>query len=260
MFDMPSRFPGMDPYLERHWLDVHAKLVGYAADDLNSRLPPDLVASIEERVAIESDAYDRFIGPDIRVTETPPRQIADSGSRHAAVATLPFRLVFQDDPITERFIRVIEVGSERLITVLEFVSPTNKRGKGLAKFKAKRAELLESGVNFVEIDLVRAGNWRALLRPHRCPLKALATYRFTIRVPTDREATYLQPAHLRERLPDIPVPLRGDEPPVILDLQSLVDRAYDNGRYRRRLDYSRPLDPPLDPDDAAWASDLILPK
>ena len=31
---MPSPFPGMDPYLERYWEGVHAKLIGYIADDL----------------------------------------------------------------------------------------------------------------------------------------------------------------------------------------------------------------------------------
>ena len=45
---MPSPFPGMDPYLEPFWLDVHARLVTYAADALAEQLPEDLVASTEE--------------------------------------------------------------------------------------------------------------------------------------------------------------------------------------------------------------------
>ena len=44
----------------------------------------------------------------------------------------PVRLIVQVEPITERFIRVIDTGTERLITVIEFISPTNKRGSGLA--------------------------------------------------------------------------------------------------------------------------------
>ena len=36
---MKSPFPGMDPYLEPHWPDVHTKVVTYAADELNTRLP-----------------------------------------------------------------------------------------------------------------------------------------------------------------------------------------------------------------------------
>jgi len=29
---MASPFPGMDPYLEQFWRDVHARLIIYAAD------------------------------------------------------------------------------------------------------------------------------------------------------------------------------------------------------------------------------------
>jgi len=31
---MKNRFPGMDPYLEQFWLDVHARLVLYICDQL----------------------------------------------------------------------------------------------------------------------------------------------------------------------------------------------------------------------------------
>lgn len=51
---MKSPFPGMDPYLERHWRDVHASLAVYARDWLQERLPSGLRARIEERVFVES--------------------------------------------------------------------------------------------------------------------------------------------------------------------------------------------------------------
>ena len=41
---MASPFPGMDPYLERFWRDVHARLIIYAADQLQENLPSDLRA------------------------------------------------------------------------------------------------------------------------------------------------------------------------------------------------------------------------
>lgn len=46
----------MDPYLEPFRLDVHGKLATYVADALNEKLPNDLVASIEERIAIQSES------------------------------------------------------------------------------------------------------------------------------------------------------------------------------------------------------------
>jgi hypothetical protein len=114
-----------------------------------------------------------------------------------------------------------------------------------------------SGVNLVEIDLNRTGDWRALLRPHRCPAKAESPYRATFRVPADPDATYLHPIRLRELLPAISIPLRETDPRVKLNLQALIEHAYDSGRYDRRLDYAKACAPPLDAEDAAWADDLL---
>lgn len=250
----------MDPYLEPHWLDVHTSLVSRGRDALNGRLPDDLIASAEERVAVESaEGDERLFGPDVRVFELPDDEAAAAevpvpGLPGAGgVQLAPVRLLAQAEPITERFIRVVEAGTERLVTVIEFVSPTNKRGEGLHAFRSKRAEFLTAGVNFVEIDLVRTGDWRVLLWPHRCPARYVTTYRATVRIPSEPAAAYLQPIPLRQRLPEITIPLRRDDPAVRLDLQQLVDEAYDNGRYARRLGYAGPCVPPLGPADAAWA-------
>ena len=61
---------------------------------------------------------------------------------------------------------------------------------------------------------------------------------------------------LRQRLPRLPIPLRPTDKDVVLDLQSIVDTAYDRGRYDD-IDYSRPLTPPLDRADEQWARDLL---
>jgi hypothetical protein len=236
---------------------VHTKLVAYSADALNQRLPADLIASTEERIAIEGAEDDRLLAPDVRIFEPPadaPFVIEETmGSE---TASLPYRLLAQVEPITERFIKIIDAGTERLVTVIEFVSPTNKRGEGMYAFRSKRAELLASGVSFVEIDLVRAGDWRALLKPHGTR-KHASLYRATVRMPRDPAAVYLQPISLRDKLPKLPLPLRRDDPTVILELQPLLDRAYDNGRYARRLDYHRDPVPALDGEDTVWIDQLL---
>lgn len=253
-----SPFPGMDPYLEPHWLDVHTKLVAYCADALNARLPEELIARTEERVAIESEEdAPRRISPDVRVLEA-----VGAGSARTATASengglAPYRLVAILEPITERFIEIIDSTGQRLVTVIEFVSPTNKRGKGLDAFIEKRDELLSGGVNVVEIDLTRSGDWRQMLGRHLCPPDARSVYRATIRVPEDPMAVYLQPISLREPLPALRIPLREGEPPIELALQPLLDQAYQNGRYARTIDYKRPPEPPLESDDAAWADELL---
>lgn len=50
---MASPFPGMDPYLEQFWRDVHASLIIYARDQLQTRLPAGLRVRVEERVVVE---------------------------------------------------------------------------------------------------------------------------------------------------------------------------------------------------------------
>lgn len=79
----------------------------------------------------------------------------------------------------------------------------------------------------------------------------------TFRIPSDPGAVYLHPIDLRDRLPAISIPLRQADPRVRLDLQSLLDGTYSSGRYHRRLDYSRPCDPPLEGDEASWADGLL---
>jgi hypothetical protein len=45
---LKSRFPGMDPFLESRWPEVHASLIVYARNQINPQLPSDLQANIEE--------------------------------------------------------------------------------------------------------------------------------------------------------------------------------------------------------------------
>jgi hypothetical protein len=245
----------MDPYLEPHWLDVHTKLVTYAADELNRVLPETLVARTEERVAVESDwEGGRAIGPDVRVFSPASSDPATPAAAGIGVDA-PFKLVVELDPVIERFIRILDE-SGRLVTVIEFISPTNKWGQGLEAYHEKRGDLLSAGVNLVEVDLVRRGDWRALMRPHVCPLDAFATYRTTIRLPPGR-AAYLFPMPLRDRLPDIPVPLRAEDPRILLPLKLLVDDVYRNGRYGLTLDYRRACEPPLEGEEARLAEEIL---
>lgn len=243
MPNMPSPFPGMDPFLERYWSGVHASLAARASDVLNDRLPPDLVASVGEREAVERETHEQPIGPGA----------AD------ALLSAPVRLVLRDEPITERYVEIIDLASETSITRIEFVNPSNK-GVSVATYRTARAELLASGVSVVEVDLCRAGDWRALMKPHHDGGRCAALYRVTIRVPKDPAAVYLFPIRLQDRLPEIEIPLRAKDPQLKLELQPLLDQAYVNGRYHRRIDYRLPLAPPLGGEDAAFAATLIQAK
>ncbi len=85
---MRSPFPGMDPYLERHWGDIHTTFMVYARNQLNSQLPDDLQARVEESLAVtEDDQTKRTVYPDVRVVEDSGMSAAESAAA-TAISTI----------------------------------------------------------------------------------------------------------------------------------------------------------------------------
>jgi hypothetical protein len=70
----------------------------------------------------------------------------------------------------------------------------------------------------------------------------------------DRLEVYACP--LREPLPCIHIPLRYPDLDVPLDIQRLVNRCYETGRYWK-LDYTAPLSPPPNDEDARWIAERL---
>lgn len=247
----------MDPYLERYWRDVHLALIAETRRHLNQMLPPDLVARSDERVYVESDLTGtREIAPDVRVVE----RAVPGGVRvatGAAATAQPVLLSLESEPVRERYVEIREVDGGRLVTAIEFISPTNKAaGEGRDAYLKKRAEFLDSDSNLVEIDLTRGGDWQKLMRPYRVPAEYRTDYRASIRRASRPDKGELFPITLRQRLPALPIPLRASDPDVPLDLQTLIERVYVDGRYDT-IDYGAPCVPPLDGEDAGWADELL---
>ncbi|HEY2586634.1 MAG TPA: DUF4058 family protein [Tepidisphaeraceae bacterium] len=125
-----SPFPGMDPYLERHWRDVHADLIALSRTSLNNALPSDLVARMEERVVIDRVDYERprAIYPDVRVYEDEGATASASPatSQGGTAVAEPIVLEFYAEEHTETYVQILDADGGELITVLEFLSPTNK--------------------------------------------------------------------------------------------------------------------------------------
>ena len=120
-----------------------------------------------------------------------------------------------DEEIEEAFLKVIHAESESLITLIEVLSPANKvRGsRGRASFMSKRQEVMNTGVHWVEIDLLRAGA-PSVTDP---PLRPAADYRALVSRGDQRTRTRYWAISVRQPLPVIPVPLRGKEPEAPLD-------------------------------------------
>jgi hypothetical protein len=61
---------------------------------------------------------------------------------------------------------------------------------------------------------------------------------------------------VRERLPELPVPLKAPDPDAVVDLQQVFDLAFDQGGYADSIDYEEPLSVPLSEDDLRWATEV----
>jgi len=250
----------MDPYLEQHWGDVHHSLITFIRGALNSQLPDGLIARVEERVFLESDeGFGRSRYPDVRVVERSPVANAtepESGVALAEPLTIHCPI---PEPLTEGYVEIMDVGSgNRVVTVLEVLSPSNKRpGDGQKLYLQKQHEILQTDVSLVEIDLLRAGQ-RILVMPlHRLPAAHRTPYEICVHRGSKPDVAEVYPVTLRQRLPRFRIPLRPTDTDIALDLQPLIDQCYRYGRYGLTINYKVEPDPPLDADAAKWADELL---
>jgi hypothetical protein len=271
---MKSPFPGMDPYLERHWGDVHQGIVTYIRDWLQSRLPAELRARMQERVYIEvPDVRRGEYYPDVRVIEhsrPSPTTGAATALAEAETATAnaeeylpaePILIHLDIEPVTESYLEIVDVKSgHRVVTAIEVLSPTNKRPtEGKRLDIKKREDLKLAGVNTVEIDLLRGGE-RILGVPQELVPPAYRTaYQVCIWRAAQPDTFAVYPVPLRERLPVISIPLRPEDRELPLALQAILDQCYRNGGYDD-IDYHNEPDPPMSADDASWANVLLREK
>jgi hypothetical protein len=254
---MPSPFPGMDPYLEGElWTNFHTQLAVVIAQMLNPRLAPRYVAVTKK--------YQNSVGPEeIAIaaetdTLTPDVGIAQiafqaATSRTAAVLTPPLNLeTVISIPVTHVWVKILDMKHRRLVTAIEFLSPTNKRGQGRMKYLKKRRRLLLSEAHLLEIDLLRKGK----RLPMAEPLPAAAYFVFVSRV-RQRPLLDVWPIPLGQTLPVVPVPLLEGDEEEQLDLQKAFDTVYDSGSMAYLIDYQDEPDVALPPDLAAWADSLL---
>jgi hypothetical protein len=149
----------MDPYLENPdlWPDVHNRLLGALADELGPRLRPHYWAQLEERTYIvESDGLMLVGRPDVTVSAR--ETLGAHPGRGGVTVEVPL-----PDRIREVYLEVKSAPSGEVVTVLELLSPTNKRpGEGRRLYEHKRLTTLSTRSHLVEVDLLRGGEPRAV--------------------------------------------------------------------------------------------------
>jgi hypothetical protein len=138
---------------------------------------------------------------------------------------------------TEEFIEVRQRTDGRLVTLVDVASPINKTlSQGRAAYHETRRVARAQNANVVEIDLSLQG--KPLLDYSRDGLPEW-DYAVTVTRCTQPERYEIYTATLPKRLPRFKVPLAPDDRDTVLDLQATFARAFDQGNFAARIDYTR---------------------
>src|SRR4051794_16347987 len=221
---MPSPFPGMDPYLEdeKLWATFHHQLVSC----LYQVLLPSLVDRYRARV----------------------------GQRHYVTEQALFTSIIREEH-HEEFIEVRQRTDNRLVTLVDVVSPANKQtNSGRQAYLDKRKEGRGANANLVEVDLVLQG--QPLLEYSRDNLPDW-DYAVTVTRSTQPERYEIYTATLQKRLPKFRLPLAPDDRDTVLDLHATFTRCYDQGGFAAKIDYSRDPATALAAEDRRWLNEVL---
>lgn len=235
---MKNPFPGMNPYLETDWHGVSLTLLVYIADAIGVQRPDGLVVHIRGETV--DDVFEHSMAG-------LPCPVSPE------VATKP--VYVYEDSYPPRHIEITDY-SDNVVTAIEVLSRRDKSStRGRMEYMARQDAYRKAGVNVVEIDLLRGGDYLV-----RAPLEDIPQSRrgpyFVCVYRASKSRWEVYPASLRERLPSVRIPLRPTDADIVLPLQKLIDEVCERGRYGQPDDCRR-LDPPLAAEDAAWSESLL---
>ncbi|MDX2097795.1 MAG: DUF4058 family protein [Leptolyngbyaceae cyanobacterium bins.59] len=266
---MHSPFPGMDPYLEypAFWTSFHTRLMVAIAETIEPQLAQQYYVEVESRTyQSDEEGHELLIGiPDAVVfaeRTQPPNSPAPANlntTLDTAVATqVRPQLVTLPMPveIKERYLEVREMGTDEVITVVELLSPKNKRGgRGRAMYEKKRRLILGSNTHLVELNLLRGAAPMPMMAG-----PSLKNYSILVSRSQHRPTADFYNIALQDALPDFPIPLKlGDAEPIV-PLQQIFNHVYDRARYATRIDYQQPLPPPkLSAANQQWVEARLAP-
>ena len=261
---MRSPFPGMDPYLEHQdfWSDFHNNLASEIQARLNQQILPNYVARTTRYVTYDvleissgHQAKPRSIYPDVSVWQS---SLPPGGAPTAVVTITPTpveSVVPQEVPFRQHNVEIRQTETKRRVTVIEILSPVNKREghEAQEEYLRKRRNILRTEIHLLEIDLLRGG----LRPPLERPVPA-APYYVTLCRGDRRPIAEVWPIQLADPLPTLPVPLLEPDPDALLDLGQAVASVYERGAYWVEIDYSQPPPPPpLSETASVWLNDWL---
>src|SRR5262249_39818539 len=202
---------------------------------------------------------DRVYEPDVAVRAVSRRPLASTAGtavlERAEVQTIEVTVPVEDIEIEETFLTIKELPGRNLVTVIEALSPTNKKTKRARReYLKNRRDLIRSRVNFIKIDLLRGGKPMPLVDP--LPPN---DYRILIcrARPVRREIAHI--FTWRTPIPAIPIPLLPEDAEPAVELNSILHSLMDRARYDLAIDYSRPPRPRLRRGGEVWGGASLAP-
>jgi hypothetical protein len=182
------------------------------------------------------------------------RYRARVGQRHYATEQALFTSVVREEH-HEEFIEIRQRTDGRLVTLVDVVSPANKTTMpGRQSYLDKRREGRSASSNLVEIDLVLQG--QPMLDYSRDGLPDW-DYAVTVTRSTQPDRYEIYTATLQKRLPRFRLPLAADDRDTVLDLHAACARAYDQGNFAGKIDYSRDPVTALSAEDRHWLDEHL---
>jgi hypothetical protein len=152
----------------------------------------------------------------------------------------------------EEYVEIRQRSDGRLVTLLDFASPTNKTTEaGRQAYLEKRREGRGHGANLVEIDLVLQG--QPMLEYSREGLPDW-DYAVTVTRSTQPDRFEIYTAVLQKRLPRFSMPLASDERHQVVDMQTVFTRAYEQGGFASKIDYRADPEVQLSEEDLCWVA------
>lgn len=260
---MASPFPGMDPYLEGEmWQEFHERFANQISVQLLPQLKPKYVALLAKRYAVDRTALGivepeektRVVYPDVHVVQ-PQGRSSVMGSTFANLAVMEPTIELPSPMLEEvplLSVEIRDVAQRRLVTVIEILSPVNKRGDGARDYATRRRELLQTATHLLELDLLCQGE-RIELIGELPP----APYSIYLSRRERRPFTQVWALALQKPLPTLPVPVLRPDPDVVLDLQAALTACFDLVGYEALLDYTAAPPAGLGEKEAEWATHVI---
>jgi hypothetical protein len=246
----------MDPYLEGElWSSFHHELTLAAKHQLAPKIEPRYFAFTEKYFLTESsegvEIGQGALYPDVGIAETGAATAPSTTDMAVLAAPVEVRVPLRRR-VPHHRITIRDVEKRRLVTVVEFLSPTNKKNPGRRQYLRRRERILDSTAHLVEIDLLRRG--RRL--PIEGELPPGDYFAYVCRAEARPKAT-AWPMLLTQPLLWVPIPLLAGDPDVSLDLQQAVATAFNAGRFRNVIDYSRPFEAALTKQQREWAEQML---